>query len=64
MSGRAGRRNFDLRGNVLFYGTPKPKIKMMLNSRLGQLTGNVPLTPSLALRLFHRHFQAKGKSKV
>mmetsp|Transcript_20064 Transcript_20064/g.27638 ORF Transcript_20064/g.27638 Transcript_20064/m.27638 type:complete len:2046 (+) Transcript_20064:56-6193(+) len=64
MSGRAGRRNFDLRGKVLFYGTPKAKIKMLLNSKLGEMTGNVPLTPSLALRMFHRHHQVSTKNKA
>eukprot|EP00040_Diaphanoeca_grandis_P011679 m.59910 g.59910 ORF g.59910 m.59910 type:complete len:2071 (+) comp22778_c0_seq1:137-6349(+) len=55
MIGRAGRRTFDNRGNVVFIGTPSRKIRRLLSSNVADLVGNVPLTPGLALRLFCRY---------
>jgi hypothetical protein len=63
MSGRAGRRNFDLRGHVIFFGTPKSKVRFLLNSKLSNMTGNVPLTPVLAMRMFLRYCFAKSQNK-
>ncbi len=62
MSGRAGRRNYDLRGHVIFFGTPKSKIQLLLNSKIGNMNGNIPLTPTLALRMFRRYVFAKNQS--
>ena len=64
MSGRAGRRNFDLRGHVIFFGTPKSKVQLLLNSKLGKMSGNIPLTPTLALRMFLRYDFAKNQSSA
>jgi ERCC4-related helicase len=55
MIGRAGRRTFDNRGNVVFIGTPSRKVYRLLSTNVADLVGNVPLTPGLALRLFMRH---------
>ena len=55
MIGRAGRRTFDNRGNVVFIGTPSRKIARLLSSNVADLVGNVPLTPGLALRLYLRY---------
>jgi len=55
MIGRAGRRTFDNRGNVVFIGTPSRKVNRLLSTNVADLVGNVPLTPGLALRLFMRH---------
>jgi len=57
MIGRAGRRTFDNRGNVVFLGTPSRKIIRLISTPVADLVGNVPLTPALALRLFLRHQQ-------
>ncbi|RKF73532.1 putative helicase [Golovinomyces cichoracearum] len=51
-SGRAGRRGFDLIGNVVFQGFSKDRAHRLLSSRLPNLTGHFPLTTSLFLRLF------------
>ncbi|CAA7261143.1 unnamed protein product [Cyclocybe aegerita] len=51
-SGRAGRRGFDLRGNVVFYNLPLDRARRLVLSRLPPLTGNFPLTFTLTLRMF------------
>ncbi|KAJ7511822.1 hypothetical protein B0H11DRAFT_2268815 [Mycena galericulata] len=52
-SGRAGRRGFDLLGNVVFYGLPMERVQRLVLSRLPALGGNFPLTSSLCLRLMN-----------
>ncbi|KAF8146445.1 hypothetical protein K438DRAFT_507113 [Mycena galopus ATCC 62051] len=52
-SGRAGRRGFDLLGNVIFYGLPMERVQRLVLSRLPPLGGNFPLTPTLSLRLMN-----------
>ncbi|KAJ7762289.1 hypothetical protein DFH07DRAFT_813783 [Mycena maculata] len=52
-SGRAGRRGFDLLGNVIFYGLPMERVQRLVLSRLPALGGNFPLTSSLSLRLMN-----------
>ncbi|KAH8110039.1 hypothetical protein DFH11DRAFT_1806074 [Phellopilus nigrolimitatus] len=52
-AGRAGRRGFDLLGNVVFYGLPMDRIQRLILSRLPSLTGNFPLTSTLCLRLLN-----------
>ena len=51
-SGRAGRRGFDLLGNVIFHHIDENKICRLISSRLPDLSGHFPLTTSLVLRLF------------
>ena len=51
-SGRAGRRGFDLLGNVIFHGIHPSKAYQLLSSRLPDLNGHFPITTSLVLRLF------------
>jgi len=51
MSGRAGRRGLDLRGNVVFYGMRSQKVLQLLRSSLPSLNGNVVVRSSLVLRL-------------
>ena len=51
-AGRAGRRGFDLLGNVVFHGIPTTKITRLMSSRLPDLNGHFPITTSLVLRLF------------
>lgn len=55
MSGRAGRRGFDLRGNIIFFDVPATKVKRLMNSRLPQLLGNALVTNSAVLRIQARY---------
>merc|ERR1719353_326239 len=50
MSGRAGRRGFDLLGHVIFIDVPFAKCAQLLASELPMLTGVYSITPTLALR--------------
>ncbi|KAH8622007.1 putative helicase [Alternaria alternata] len=50
-AGRAGRRGFDLLGNVLFLGIPVGRVFRLMSSRLPDLNGHFPITTSLVLRL-------------
>ena len=51
-AGRAGRRGFDLLGNVVFQNVSHGKICRLLSSRLPDLNGHFPITTTLVLRLF------------
>jgi hypothetical protein len=51
-AGRAGRRGFDVLGNVVFQGINFSKVCRLLSSRLPDLNGHFPITTSLVLRLF------------
>jgi superfamily II DNA or RNA helicase len=51
-AGRAGRRGFDMLGNVVFHGISMSKIHRLISSRLPDLNGHFPITTSLVLRLF------------
>lgn len=49
-AGRAGRRGFDLLGNIVFHGISLHKACRLLSSRLPDLNGHFPLTTTLVLR--------------
>ena len=51
ISGRAGRRGFDLVGRVIFFGIPQAKIQRLMTVDLPRIIGNFPLNVSLVLRL-------------
>lgn len=51
-AGRAGRRGFDLLGNVVFQGVSREKVSRLISSRLPDLNGHFPITTTLVLRLF------------
>ncbi|KAH7313698.1 hypothetical protein B0I35DRAFT_355734 [Stachybotrys elegans] len=51
-SGRAGRRGFDLLGNVVFHGIPHHRVVEIMSSRLPDLKGQFPMSVTLILRLF------------
>ncbi|KAF8542437.1 hypothetical protein BDD12DRAFT_876354 [Trichophaea hybrida] len=51
-SGRAGRRGFDLLGNVIFHGLTLDRAHRLISSRLPRLMGHFPMSTSLVLRLF------------
>ncbi|XP_046851918.1 probable ATP-dependent RNA helicase DDX60 [Xenia sp. Carnegie-2017] len=51
ISGRAGRRGFDMIGNVIFFGIPQAKINRLMTVSLPRIIGNFPLNESLVLRL-------------
>ena len=59
MSGRSGRRGFDLVGNVIFFGVPYHKVRRLMTANVPRLDGNFPITISLVLRLLL--LTAKGK---
>ena len=50
-SGRAGRRGFDLLGNVVFQNIRPSKVYRLLSSKLPDLGGSFPYRTSLVLRL-------------
>lgn len=50
-AGRAGRRGFDLLGNVIFHGIPLERTHSLMSSRLPKLMGHFPMSTSLILRL-------------
>jgi hypothetical protein len=52
-AGRAGRRGFDLLGNVVFYGLSLSRVQRLILSKLPSLGGNFPLTSTLCLRLLN-----------
>jgi superfamily II DNA or RNA helicase len=50
-SGRAGRRGFDLLGNVVFHGIPSHRALEIMSARLPDLRGQFPTSVTLILRL-------------
>lgn len=59
-AGRAGRRGFDLLGNVVFQGLSEQKVCRLLSSRLPDLNGHFPITTTLVLRLFTLLHESKN----
>ena len=51
MSGRAGRRGYDIKGDVYFYGIPEVRIRQLMSSGLPNIQGNFPVTATCILRL-------------
>lgn len=49
-AGRAGRRGFDLLGNVVFAGMTQERVYEIMSSRLPDLRGHFPLSTTLVLR--------------
>ncbi|KAF2734355.1 P-loop containing nucleoside triphosphate hydrolase protein [Polyplosphaeria fusca] len=58
-AGRAGRRGFDVLGNVVFHGIPRNKVLRLMSSRLPDLNGHFPITTTLVLRLFTLLYESK-----
>ncbi|KAJ2991681.1 hypothetical protein NUW58_g2432 [Xylaria curta] len=50
-AGRAGRRGFDLLGNVVFCNISRMRAYELMSSRLPDLKGHFPLTTTLVLRI-------------
>ena len=61
-AGRAGRRGFDLLGNVVFQGISYGKVCRLLSSRLPDLNGHFPVTTTLVLRLFSLLHESGGSA--
>nr|POF18005.1 putative helicase [Quercus suber] len=59
-AGRAGRRGFDLLGNIVFQGLSRHKVCRLISSRLPDLNGHFPITTTLVLRLFTLLHESKG----
>lgn len=53
MSGRSGRRGFDLIGHVIFYDIPKTKQRRLIMSSLPKLTGGYTKNATYALRVLY-----------
>lgn len=51
MSGRAGRRGFDHRGKVIFFGVPPSKIVRLIRSKLPDINGNSLLSSIFVTQL-------------
>ncbi|KAL6805406.1 hypothetical protein J3E68DRAFT_441857 [Trichoderma sp. SZMC 28012] len=51
-SGRAGRRGFDLLGNIVFNQIPRERVYEIMSARLPGLNGQFPISTTLVLRLF------------
>ncbi|KAJ9596453.1 hypothetical protein L9F63_012537 [Diploptera punctata] len=51
MSGRAGRRGFDITGNVIFMGLNDRKMKSLIIGDLPKMIGNFPLSVTMILRM-------------
>lgn len=51
-SGRAGRRGFDVLGNVVFHDIPPHRALEIMSARLPDLRGQFPTSVTLILRLF------------
>lgn len=49
-AGRAGRRGFDLLGNVVFAGMTQERVHEIMSSRLPDIRGHFPLSTTLVLR--------------
>ncbi|KAF1994834.1 DEAD/DEAH box helicase [Amniculicola lignicola CBS 123094] len=58
-AGRAGRRGFDMLGNVVFHGVSMNKVHRLMSSRLPDLNGHFPITTTLVLRLFSLLHESK-----
>eukprot|EP00928_Gymnodinium_smaydae_P014150 TRINITY_DN15141_c0_g2_i3.p1 TRINITY_DN15141_c0_g2~~TRINITY_DN15141_c0_g2_i3.p1 ORF type:complete len:1998 (-),score=638.27 TRINITY_DN15141_c0_g2_i3:221-6076(-) len=54
MSGRAGRRGFDLQGQVVFLDMAFSKVQRLIASDLSKLTGEFILSPTTVLRAIHQ----------
>ncbi|KAF9737049.1 DEAD/DEAH box helicase [Paraphaeosphaeria minitans] len=51
-AGRAGRRGFDMLGNVVFHSISTSRVHRLISSRLPDINGHFPITTTLVLRLF------------
>ncbi|KAK3292947.1 uncharacterized protein B0H64DRAFT_203668 [Chaetomium fimeti] len=51
-SGRAGRRGFDMLGNVVFHDMPPHRALEVMSAKLPDLRGQFPASVTLILRLF------------
>jgi superfamily II DNA or RNA helicase len=62
MSGRSGRRGYDLVGHVIFYSVPWPKVQRLMTSNLPTLSGaQFSLSATFLARLFTLHAGARSK---
>lgn len=59
-AGRAGRRGFDLLGNVVFAGMTQERVYEIMSSRLPDLRGHFPLSTTLVLRTLSLLHQTKN----
>ncbi|TRM55291.1 hypothetical protein BD626DRAFT_601103, partial [Schizophyllum amplum] len=62
-AGRAGRRGYDLFGNVVFYGLPEERVQRLILSKLPSLGGTFPVTSTMCLRLVNL-LHGSGNARV
>jgi superfamily II RNA helicase len=53
MSGRAGRRGFEMIGKVIFFGVPQPIMVRLMSAETPKILGRMPLTTTHVLRLMN-----------
>ena len=64
MSGRAGRRNFELRGDVVLFGFTPDEVAKILSAELPRLRPNRPLRASLALRILMQLYLMRERARA
>ncbi|KAF4690681.1 putative ATP-dependent RNA helicase ddx60 [Perkinsus olseni] len=64
MAGRAGRRGFDLLGNVIFFDLPFSDIRQLQGSHVPYLRGDFSLTPTLVLRAIQLRQRLKAEGRL
>ena len=61
-SGRAGRRGFDVEGNIVFIDIPISKIRHLTISAVPNIHAHFPTTVNFLMRLLHLCSNAKDKN--
>ncbi|CAF0862885.1 unnamed protein product [Adineta ricciae] len=60
-SGRAGRRGFDVQGNIIFIDIPIPKIRHLTISAIPDIQTRNPISVTFLMRLLHLYSNAEDK---
>ena len=60
-SGRAGRRGFDVQGNIIFIDIPIPKIRHLTISAIPDIQTRNPISVTFLMRLLHLYSKAEDK---
>ena len=63
MSGRAGRRGFDYRGKIIFFGVPPSKIVRLIRSKLPDIQGNSLISSNYIIKLLIRLYYTKSERR-
>jgi hypothetical protein len=60
-SGRAGRRGFDIQGNIIFINIPVSKIRHLIVSAIPNIQAHFPTSVTFFMRLLHLYSNAEDK---